>query len=246
MKTSSKQIVVGYVRGSTDEQQNTLIAQQQQIEAYCEYKQFELARCFIDQGESAMSVDFYERPIASEMVAWMQERGATAIVITKLDRGFRGAVDLILTIEDLSKKGVAVHLLDIGLDPTTPVGEMVATIMAAVARFECRRRSERQIAAFTVMRQNGQRCGAVPYGWNAVESGRTSRTGRPADDLVPNDAEQAILRFIIDASTGGTSDNSLARHLNERGIKAKNGGRWYGATVASVRRHARLDEKAAA
>lgn len=249
-------VVTGYVRGSTDDQQNTLVAQRTQIEDYCRYKNFNLARVFVDEGESAVKLDFYERPIAAEMVAWMKENGATAIVITKLDRGFRGAVDLLLTIDDLSKHGIGMHLLDIGLDPTTPVGEMVATMMASVARYECRRRSERQKEAVQAMRKTNQRTGAISYGWDAVDSDRTSKTGRAADDLVVNHKEMAHLKQILAWHEAGDSDCEIARRLNTLGIATKNAGKsmtrkgktwicdgkWQAAGVKSVREHARLDE----
>lgn len=251
----SRPLVVGYVRGSTDDQQNTLVAQRTQIEGYCGFKQFNLGRVFVDEGESAVKLDFYERPLAAQMVAWMKENGATAIIITKLDRGFRGAVDLLLTIDDLKTKGIGMHLLDIGLDPTTPVGEMVATMMASVARYECRRRSERQREAVQAMKDTNQRTGAVSYGWDAITSTRTSKTGRQADDLVANPKEQMWLRQIIEWSDGGVSDCEIARRLNNLNVLTKNAGKpiirkgkattcqgkWAPASVQSVREHARLD-----
>lgn len=252
----SPAIVVGYVRGSTDEQQNTLLAQRTQIEDYCRFKKFILARVFVDEGESAVKLDFYERPIAAQMVEWMRTNGASAVIITKLDRGFRGAVDLLLTIDDLSQRGIGMHLLDIGLDPTTPVGEMVATMMASVARYECRRRSERQKEAFTAMRETNQRTGAVSYGWDAVTSDRTSKTGRQADNLVVNPVEMAWLKQILAWAAEEISDCEIARRLNRAGVKTKNAGRkmnrkgktwicdgkWEAAGVRSVREHARVDE----
>lgn len=249
-------IVVGYVRGSTDEQQNTLVAQKTQIENYCRFKEFTLARVFVDAGESAVKHDFYERPIAVEMVAWMKEHGATAIVITKQDRGFRGAVDLLLTIEDLLTKGISLHLLDLGLDPTSPIGEMVATILASVARFEIRQLKDRQRENFAAMRKTGQRTGAVSYGWDAISSTRISKTGRAADDLVVNLYEYRWLLQILAWHEEGESDNEIKRRLNAAGVKTKQAGKvmtrqgrtwtcagkWEAATVLSVRTHARLDE----
>ncbi len=232
---------VGYIRGSTVEQQNTLEAQQKQIESYAVYKGIELVRCFIDSGESAFSTAFYERPAAAAMLAWMQAEGVTAIIFPKLDRGFRDALDCLFTVEDLGRKGIALHILDIQLDTTTPVGKLVLTMMAAIAEFENRRRSERQKAGFTVMKSNGQRCGNVPYGWDAAPSGtRQSKTGRAADDLVPNIDEQAILQRIVTGDLTQVSDNEAARQLNAAGIPAKKGGRWSGKSVASVRSHAQL------
>lgn len=254
---------VGYVRGSTDDQINTLDAQRDQIKAYCAFKCVELAETFIDQGESAVAVDFIERPVAARMLSRLSELRANAIIITKLDRGFRGATDVLLTIDLLSKRGVGLHLLDIGLDPTTPVGEMIATVMAAIARFECRRRSERQKEAFATMKKQRQRCGAVPYGWVPVDAGRLSKTGRAAENLVPEPFEQLILARILSgdlSKTAGITCNEAARRLNAAGLKTKNAGqimrriatnrnparewvcdgKWQGATIECLRRTGRL------
>lgn len=246
--------VFGYVRGSTDEQVNTLAAQQDQIRAYCAHKGLDLQGFVIDQGESAFCVDFYERPKVQELLQLIHDHAATGIVITKLDRGFRNTVDCLLTVEDLKHRNIQLHLLDIGLDPNTPVGELLLTMLAAFARFENQRRSERQKSAFNVMANNQQRRGAVPFGWDAVPSERTSKTGRKADDLIPNPVEQAALKQILQWADEGTSDNEIARRINQAGIPTKNAGKiqkrngkefkvrskWSGAQIRSVRQSGRL------
>lgn len=230
--------VVGYIRGSTDEQQNTLTAQRVQIEAYCAFKGLTLLKCFIDEGESAFSVDFYERPIAAEMITRMTEIGAASIIITKLDRGFRNALDCLFTVQDLESRGIGLHLLDLQLDPTSPIGKLLLTMLAAIAEFENKRRAERQMAGFAVMRSQGQRTGTVPYGWEARPSRRQSKTGRQADDLAPIHHEQEWLVKMCEGDWHDVSANEVARRLNAAGIPAKKGGKWYGATVQSVRQHA--------
>ena len=227
----------GYIRGSTEQQQNTLVAQEQQIAGYCQFKGLEVARYFTDSGESAFSTSFYERPQAAEMLAWMHEHDVRAIVFTKLDRGFRDALDCLFTVDDLNRRGVHLHILDIQLDTSTPVGKLVLTVMAAIAEFENRRRSERQKAANAVKRARGERCGNIPYGWDAIPSPRKSKTGRDAEDLVPNRLEQTVLRLICE-EWKTESCNEVARRLNQRGTPAKKGGKWFGATVSSVREHA--------
>jgi DNA invertase Pin-like site-specific DNA recombinase len=223
--------VAGYIRGSTDEQVNTLDAQRAQIAAYCEFKGLHLVECFVDQGESG-TTPFFERPKAAEMVARMTELDATGIVITKLDRGFRNALDCLFTIEQFKRQGLGLHLLDIHLDPTSPVGELLITMMAGIAQFENRRRSERQKAAFAVLRAQGKRCGAVPYGW----------TLGLGDLLVSKDEEQETLRRIVAWSEDdGLGPSTIAGLLNRKNIPTKNGGKkWFPATVESVLKHARL------
>jgi putative DNA-invertase from lambdoid prophage Rac len=227
---------VGYTRGSTDEQKNTLVAQREEIEAYARYRQIEIACTFEDSGESAVSVPFLERPKVREMLSFMQPQGINTIIITKLDRGFRDAVDVLTTIDELRQHGIRLHLLDIGLDPSNPVGELIITIMAGISKFECKRRAERQVASFKAMKASGQRCGTVPYGWKTAPSDRISKTGRKADNLVPDEAEQAILARIRTGDLSHLSCNETARTLNRLGITAKNGGEWKSGTIHNLRK----------
>jgi len=94
--------------------------------------------------------------------------------------------------------------------------------------------------SFDVMRSQNHRAGAVPYGWDPSPSAdRTSKTGRQADDLIPNPSEQETLTWILEQSkTYG--DTHIARALNAAEIPSKKGGQWYPSTVKSVREHARL------
>ena len=234
--------VVGYVRGSTEEQQNTLAAQQDQHEKYCAYRGLELSAVFIDSGTSG-STSFYERPKVAEMLAYMRANDCAGLVITKLDRAFRNALDCLFTLEDFKARGIDLHILDMQLDTSTPVGGMVLRIMASLAQFENEQRAERQRAAFSIMRSQRQRCGTVPYGWIVVESPRTTRGGRAGQDLAPHPEEQRTLRHILARHTEGASDNQIARELNARGVPTKrNGKKWFGGTVQSVREHALLEE----
>jgi DNA invertase Pin-like site-specific DNA recombinase len=233
---NSQPRVVGYIRGSTEEQQNTLEAQRQQIEAYCTYKQLDLAACFVDEGESAYSVSFYERPKAAEMVSRMAEFGATGIIITKLDRGFRNALDCLFTIDQLKKQGIGLHLLDIQLDPNSPVGKLLITMMAAIAEFENERRSERQKQCFAVIKAQGKRCGGIPYGW--VRAGLADKDA----PLLPDEEEQRVLREIVRLTEKEKmGPSTIAGILNKAGTPTKNGGKkWFPATVESVYKHRRL------
>ena len=59
------------------------------------------------------------------------------LVVTKLDRLGRNAMDVRLTVEQLSKSGIRVHCLALGgVDLTSPAGKMTMQVIAAVAEFE--------------------------------------------------------------------------------------------------------------
>src|SRR4029453_6494328 len=59
------------------------------------------------------------------------------LVVTKLDRLGRNAMDVRATVEGLAGMGVRVHCLTLGgMDLTSPAGKMTMGVIAAVAEFE--------------------------------------------------------------------------------------------------------------
>jgi len=59
------------------------------------------------------------------------------LIVTKLDRLGRNAMDLRATVERLAGEGVRVHCLALGgVDLTSPAGKMTMGVIAAVAEFE--------------------------------------------------------------------------------------------------------------
>lgn len=62
---------------------------------------------------------------------------ADVLVVTKLDRLGRNAMDVRATVESLAGAGVRVHCLALGgVDLTSPAGKMTMGVIAAVAEFE--------------------------------------------------------------------------------------------------------------
>lgn len=59
------------------------------------------------------------------------------LIVTKLDRLGRNAMDVRSTVESLADMGVRVHCLALGgVDLTSPAGKMTMVVIAAVAEFE--------------------------------------------------------------------------------------------------------------
>lgn len=58
------------------------------------------------------------------------------LVVTKLDRLARTAVQGTQTVGELMERGVNVHILNMGLVENTPVGRLMLTMLFAFAEFE--------------------------------------------------------------------------------------------------------------
>lgn len=63
---------------------------------------------------------------------------ADAVVVAKLDRLSRSVVDAGRLLEEARQGGFNIVALDLGLDLSTPTGELVANVLAAVAQWERR------------------------------------------------------------------------------------------------------------
>lgn len=75
-----------------------------------------------------------ERPIFTKIISKLN-KGDT-LVVTKLDRLARNTVEGIQIVQDLFDKGVAVHVLNVGLLENTSMGKFFLTTLLAVAEME--------------------------------------------------------------------------------------------------------------
>ena len=82
------------------------------------------------------------------------------LVVTKLDRLGRNAMDVRSTVEHLAAIGVKVHCLALGgVDLTSPAGKMTMGVIAAVAEFERDLLIERTQSGLTRAKSEGKTLG---------------------------------------------------------------------------------------
>lgn len=82
------------------------------------------------------------------------------LVVTKLDRLGRNAMDVRSTVESLAAKGVRVHCLALGgVDLTSPAGKMTMAVIASVAEFERDLLVERTQAGLERAKSEGKKLG---------------------------------------------------------------------------------------
>jgi DNA invertase Pin-like site-specific DNA recombinase len=202
--------VYGYIRVSTEEQGASgagLESQRQAIEAACHDRGYELVETYQDVA-SAKSLD---RPELTACLALLDAHKADALVVAKLDRLSRSLLDFASLMERSRRKGWAVVALDLGVDSSTPAGEMLANVLATFAHFERRLIGQRTKDALAVKREQGV------------------KLGRPRN--LPDDVVARILRD----HEAGQSYSAIARALTEECVKTAQGGtKWYPSVVRHV------------
>jgi DNA invertase Pin-like site-specific DNA recombinase len=84
---------------------------------------------------------------------------ASALITDKMDRLSRSLLDFATIMQDSQRQGWALIALDAPADPSTPQGEMMATMLATFATFERRLIGQRTRAALAERRAAGVKLG---------------------------------------------------------------------------------------
>jgi putative DNA-invertase from lambdoid prophage Rac len=81
------------------------------------------------------SVPAFERPMFARLVDRLEEQDR--VIVTKIDRLGRNAMDVRATVDELARRGVSIHCLALGgVDLTSSAGRMTMTVIAAVGEME--------------------------------------------------------------------------------------------------------------
>jgi len=205
---------IGYVRVSTGEQGESglgLKAQVAAIRAACEQRGWELV-AIREEVKSGARAD--NRPVLTEVIRALRSGEADAVVVAKLDRLSRSVVDAGRLLEQARTGGFNIVALDLGLDLSTPTGELVANVLAAVAQWERRMIGVRTSEALQVK---------IAGGWKSA-----------AWELkVP----LAVRRRILRMAEAAMSQRAIAEQLNAEGVPAV-GESWHRGTVIRILRQA--------
>jgi site-specific DNA recombinase len=223
--------VIGYIRVSTNEQAEngvSLAAQEQKIRGYCKLNGWRCVEVVRDDGYSAKDL---KRPGLQHILDEIphKDRRFDGIVVAKLDRFTRAVRDLVRLTELTAKHTVALVSIAEAVDTGTATGQLFRTIVTSISEWERGVIGERTREALAYKRRNGERVGAIPYGFRLAPDGK---------HLVPDPAEGKVLARIARARARGTSYVAIAARLNTDRIRTKRGGRWYAMTVRSVLRTA--------
>lgn len=143
--------IIGYVRTSTDEQNNGLEAQQVRLQEEARDRSWELTMV----SEQASGKTLARRPRLQGALAALAKGEFDGMVVTKLDRLARSVLDFAAIINRASTESWALVCLDLALDTSTPNGRFTAHVLAAVAQLERDLISQRTREALAVIKARG-------------------------------------------------------------------------------------------
>lgn len=212
--TRDVDLVIAYLRVSTEEQAKSgagLAAQRQAIEAWAKANGKTIAEWFVDDGASGKNLNREKFQLALEMV----DKGEVAGIVTaKLDRLTRSILDFATLMARAGKDGWKLIALDVGLDTSTPMGEMMANILAVFAQWERKVIGQRTKDGLAAKKAQG------------VQLGRRRQL-----------SDEHLALVAVNYMRCGGNQTWTAESLNRLGVPTAQGGkRWYASTVAAVLR----------
>src|SRR5262252_7227155 len=141
--------MIGYARTSTLHQDAGLDAQLRQLQALgCDKIVSEQVSSVAERARLAAALEY--------------AREGDTFVVTKLDRLARSVAHLVEISRELERKGVALKILDMGIDTGTPTGRLFLNIVGSIAQFEREVMLERQRDGIAAAKAAGKFKGRKP------------------------------------------------------------------------------------
>lgn len=208
---------VAYCRVSTRRQADegvSLLEQDRQLRAWCEANGYTLLKMY---HEAQSGKDIKRRPEFQKCVTYAKRQRAT-MVVYDLTRACRSLPDAFELVESLKASQCGFVSLSEGVvDTTTPQGELVYQIFAAMAEFQRKITAQKTRDSLVYLKNSGQKyCKNAPYGY-AWEGG----------DLVECPEEQRVLNLLrIWVLRYDYGRRLCTRLLFVRKIQKRNGTPW--------------------
>ncbi len=219
-----------YCRVSTKEQtQNlSLPTQKRACEEYCEREGLEVARVFVEQGESAKTAERTQLQLMLKFCA--EHKGQIDfVVVYNLSRFSRETRDHHALAATLAGFGTRLRSVTEPIDES-PVGKFMESIFASIAQFDNDVKADRTRTRMQAALEQGRWTFQAPLGY------RTG--GRVGASLVVDDAPAEIIRDAFEALAARRLDKSDARDwMNRRGLRTRAGNELSPQTARSLLRN---------
>jgi DNA invertase Pin-like site-specific DNA recombinase len=148
-----------YVRCSTNQQ--SVQAQLDELRAVCARHGWQIVAEYADEGISGVK-GRDERKGLDAMLRDANARKFHRVCVWSVDRLGRSLKHLVLTLEDLKAKGIAVYAHQQGLDSSTPTGMLMWSFLGIFSSFERDMIRSRVKSGMERAARNGKQIGKAP------------------------------------------------------------------------------------
>lgn len=228
--TSPTRSAAIYLRVSTDEQATAgfgLDVQRTQTTGMGMVKGLKIGGVYEDAGLSG-TLGPKQRPALNQLLNDVKAGKVQMVIIAALDRLGRSTRIILDVVEAITHGGAQLISCRESLDTTTPTGQFMLTIFAALAQLErdqiVKRTTDGRAARG---RKDGEKGGSLPLGYRRADGGvQVDPTGA------------AVVRRIHTLRAARYALASIAGTLNSEGVPTAHGGRcWYPSSVREVLRN---------
>lgn len=223
---TTKENVTYYARVSTDfdEQEESYERQKAHFEELIKsHPEWNYVEGYADQGISGTKAE--SRPEFMRMINDAREGKINRILIKSMSRFARNTVDTLSYIRELKEIGVSVFFENEGIDTMAANGEVLITILAAVAEQESRGISTNIKWSYKKRFQEGK----VVINYKTVMG-----YDKVDDNYVIVENEAKVIKRIFLEYIAGKTIRQIATTLNEEKITTKLGNAWTPSAIQGV------------
>jgi DNA invertase Pin-like site-specific DNA recombinase len=210
--------IFAYLCGSTDparipsaDRQNKL------IESHCKKRSLVLDGTFIDRA-AASEQPFQDREAGRQL--WLELRSGDSVIVAHTDRLAHSFSAFARLLDDLTKRGVTLHLLDLGcsLSSTNPQANTLVKLITALAKCGRGMNAQKTRTALQRRKAEGKRFTRIaPYGFAWRRRGKQTV-------MVHAPGEQRVMRHVAEMKAAGYSLDEIRQFLAyEWQVRNRNG-----------------------
>lgn len=224
-KVTEKENVTYYARVSTDhdEQEESYERQRSHFEQLIKaHPEWNYVEGYADQGITGTKAEL--RPEFMRMINDCRAGKINKILVKSISRFARNTVDTLKYVRELKELGISVFFETQGIDTMTPNGEVLITILAAIAEQESRTISTNIKWSYKKRFQDGKviiSAGMIGY-------------KKEGDSYVIVENEAKLVKRIFLEYISGKTIRQIADGLNADGFKTKRNTKWKPSGIQSI------------